>query len=46
MTDEDNGYANNISLLYDTINDTKAMLKTLEYFAKQHDIVFNASNCH
>ena len=37
------GYADDISLLYSTVSGMKEMLKTCENFAKQHDILFNAS---
>ena len=37
------GYADDISLLCPTVSGMKEMLKTCETFAKQHDILFNAS---
>ena len=37
------GYADDISLLCPTASGMKEMLKTCETFAKQHDILFNAS---
>ena len=37
------GYADDISLLCPTVSGMKEVLKTCETFAKQHDILFNAS---
>ena len=37
------GYSDDISLLCPTVSGIKEMLKTCETFAKQHDILFNAS---
>ena len=38
-----NGYADDISLVCPTVSGMKEMVKTCETFAKQHDILFNAS---
>ena len=37
------GYADDISFLCPTVSGMKEMLKICETFAKQHDILFNAS---
>ena len=37
------GYADDISILCPIVSGMKEMLKTCETFAKQHDILFNAS---
>ena len=37
------GYADDIGLLRPTVSGMKEMLKTCETFAKQHNILFNAS---
>ena len=37
------GYADDVSLFGPTVSGMREMLKTCETFAKQHDILFNAS---